>query len=70
MNAMDLQQKKGNEMVKALLQKSNQTANPEDIEKQDRTCIVRKPRDPNIRNSRDIRKVIYTIGMKVCLGET
>ena len=58
MNAIGLQQRKSNEMVKVLLNKSKQTAKPEDIEKQERTCIVRKPKDPNVRDSRDIRKEI------------
>ena len=58
MNDIGLQQRKGNEMVKALLHKSKQTDDPAEIEKQERICIVRKPTDSNVRSSRDIRKVI------------
>ena len=62
MNAIGLQQRKSNVMVKALLNKNKQTPDPDDnpIEKQERTCIVRKPKDPNIKDSRDIRKVMNT----------
>ena len=45
-------------LVKAVLNQTKPVENPEDLERQGRTCIVKKPRDENIKNSRDIRKAM------------
>ena len=57
---LEIKQQQSNQLVKTLLRQQNSPADDkEKIERQERTCIIRKPKDPNIRDARDIRRVIY-----------
>ena len=54
-NDLNQNQKQGNQLMKTMLSRNKMEEDPEKMEKEERTCIILKPKDPNLRDSRDIK---------------
>ena len=81
-NVKDLRQdqRHGNKLMENMMKQNKTREDPDKIEKEAKTCIVLKPRDPKIRQSRDIKaafskryplihlqKAINTVGGSILL---
>ena len=71
LKAIERKQQESSRLAKAILNQTKPPDSPEELEKQARTCIVRKPNDPNIRNSHDIREAMRKkYGREICIKHT